>query len=162
MARSRVRKSYNLNKLPSFTERRVAKMINSVGDLMIADMQRGVSKGIDVNNQKFQALDPKTIAQKRRKGSATPRIALRDTGRMIDGLFLKKRAKPKSQSAIITVSQDRQTIGVSHNKGIPPHLPQRSFFYQADDPKPRIQKPMNKIIEDAGKDIVKSVHVRFV
>ena len=46
------------------------------------EREKGMQRGEEPDGKKMQKLDPKTIARKRKKGSATPNTPLMDTGKM--------------------------------------------------------------------------------
>ena len=123
MARSRVSKSYNLKGLPKEIKIRAAEMLNKIADDFVKDMIQSAQRGIDVNNKPFARLSPNTIASKRLSGSPTAKNPLMDTGLLVNGIWVKKRATVGSARAIITVpgKKKRQQIGSIHNRGGFPH-----------------------------------------
>jgi len=161
-----VKASYDFNLMLKRTPKLMANMINDVADILRDDMKLGAQRGEDIRGKKFVDLQPLTVRAKRRKGSATAKLPLFDTGRMIGlgsargttGIWVKKRAKPKSLSAIITLPRNRQVAGRVHNEGLGPQ-PQRRFFYEiGKDNLKRPRPKIDKTLRNTSVKIARSAH----
>ena len=148
-----VKVNFSLAKMAKDTPKLMAQLLNDVGALVITDTIKGAQKGVDQSNRQFVPLKPKTITQKRRKGSPKPTRALWDTGRMIEGMFMKKRATASKLRALVTLAQDRVKIGGFHQGG--DGVPSRVWFPKKATP--RISRAMLPLLRSVGAKIARSV-----
>lgn len=153
--------TYDFNKMANSVPKFMAQGINRVADVIRDDMIKGVKKGVDINGAALKGLKSATKKAKRRKGSPHPNRALWDTGLMVGGIYVNKRAKASSLVATIIVPKgrglskkgNRQKIGGYHNKGDSPQ-PKREFFGVAK----RTEKPIDVILRRQNLNIVKAAH----
>ena len=148
-----VRVNFSLAEMARATPKLMAQLLNDVGALVITDTIKGAQRGVDQSNRPFKPLKATTIAQKRKKGSPKPSRALWDTGRMIEGMFLKKKATASRLRALVALAMDRVKIGGFHQAG--DGNPKRVWF--PEKATPRISKAMVPLLRSAGARIVKSV-----
>jgi len=128
--RVKTKNSFDASKYISNMRKRAAFMINRMGGIVISDITvSGIDKGRDIDGRQFQPLKAATIKAKIKKGSATPRTALKDTG-LMRHVYLKKKATQSNINAEIAIAQKRNKIAGYHheggNKGNNP--PQRKWF----------------------------------
>lgn len=148
-----VKVNFSLAKMARATPRLMANLLNDVGDLVVTDTIRGVRIGIDQSDKPFKPLKAATIAQKRKKGSPKPVRALWDTGRMLEGMFLRKVATASRLRALVGLARDREKIGGFHQTG--DGNPLRVWF--PEKATPRISKAMRPLLRSTAAKIVKSI-----
>ena len=148
-----VKVNFSLGKLARATPKIMAQLINDVGALVITDTIQGVRVGQDQANRAFVPLKPATIAQKSKKGAQVPSRALWDTGRMVEGMFLKKKASPSRLNALVALAGNRVKIGGFHQAGEGVHT--RVWF--PEKATPRISKRMLPLLRSAERKLVKAV-----
>lgn len=118
-------------------------VINNIADVLVVDIKGGVRDRKDINDGGFAPLNKKTIEQKSKKGYANPSTPLLATQRMVGagggfggatkgiqggtGVWVKKKATPSRQIAVISVAENRKDITVYHNEGTG-HIPARTWF----------------------------------
>jgi len=162
----KVRKTFDFalmaKRAPQFT----ANAINDISDILRDDMKSGVARRETISGAKMEPLKSSTVRGKRLKGSATPRIPLLDTGRMVGagaergrtGIFVSQRAKKGNLRARITVPQNRQLIGIVHNEGEGDNPKRRFFYIMGVD---RIKRPRAKldiVLKNTTAKIARSAH----
>ena len=148
-----VKVNFSLAKMARATPKIMAQLLNDVGALVITDTIKGAQRGVDQSNRPFTPLNPKTIAAKSRKGSSNPRRPLWDTGRMIEGMFLKTKATPAKLRAVATLAMNRMEIGIFHQTG--DGNPERVWFPKKATP--RIIRSMLPLLRSVEAKIAKSV-----
>ena len=148
-----VKVNFSLGKLAREMPKIMARLINDVGALVIIDTIKGVTKGVDQSDSAFTPLKPATITQKRKKGSPSPSRALWDTGRMVEGMFVKKKATPSKLRALVALAMDRVKIGGFHQAG--DGNPKRVWFPKGTTP--RLIKRMRPLIRSVERKLVKAV-----
>ena len=148
-----VKVNFSLGKLARAAPILMANLINDVGDLVITDTIQAVRVGKDQSNRAFVPLKPATISQKSKKGSSNPSRALWDTGRMVEGMFLKAKATPGKLRALVALATDRIEIGIKHQSGL--GVPTRTWF--PEKATPRISRRMLPLLRSAEKKLVKAV-----
>ncbi len=148
-----VKVNFSLGKLARAAPKIMAQFINDVGALVITDTIRGVRRGVDQSERAFKPLKPATIEQKSKKGAPNPSRALWDTGRMVEGIWLKQKATPSKPRALVALAMDRVKIGGFHQEG--DGNPLRVWFPKKATP--RIIKSMRPLIRSAERKLVKAV-----
>jgi len=145
-----VKVNFSLDKLARAAPIIMAQLINDVGDLVVTDTIKGAERGVDQSNEPFKPLKAATI---RSKTGQFPNRALWDTGRMIEGMFLKKIATPAKLRALVALARDRVKIGGFHQTG--DGNPTREWF--PEKATPRISKSMRPLLRSAENKLVKAV-----
>ena len=145
-----VKVNFSLAKMARQTPRIMAQLLNEVGALVITDTIKGAQRGVDQSNRPFKPLKPATI---RRKTGQFPSRALWDTGRMLEGMFLRKVATASRLRALVGLARDREKIGGFHQTG--DGNPLRVWF--PEKATPRISKAMRPLLRSTAAKIVKSI-----
>ena len=90
--------------------------VNEIVTMLKLDIEKGIERGRDLNNDPFKELEPSTIAYKRRKRYKKPTKPLWAEG-IMKITHIAKRATKHDQSASIKVDDERIEIGLKHNLG---------------------------------------------
>ena len=138
----------------------LSREINNSAGTIIKDMKERSRRSLDINDNSLEPLAESTIKAKRKKNYKKPSHPLIATGTLTGGLgektkgaYLKKRATPTNQLAIISaptkkaISSKGRFYGQYHqgsnrNK----KLEERKFFGVSRDAEADIEKAMEKRI----------------
>ena len=134
----------------------LSKELNMGAGIVVKDMKDRISQGKDIKGSSFEPLKESTKVSKRRKGYARPDLPLVATG-MLSGIFgkngayLKTRATPNKQEAIISAPNSKPPYGIYHQEGS--GVPKREWF--------GISGEANKKIIDMMKLRIEKISARF-
>lgn len=138
----------------------LSKELNMGAGIVVKDMKDKISQGKDIHGSAFTRLKSSTVASKRKKGYARPDLPLVATGKLSGifgqgGAYLKKKATPNKQEAIISAPNKKAPYGIYHqeggNQGWNP--PQREWF--------GISKEANMKVIDMMKKRIDKISARF-
>ena len=142
-----VRTTFDFGKLTHRANAILADGLNDIATHIVDGIQAGIAAEKDIDNASFHPLKPATIRRKKGPG------ILWETGRMVKGTFVSKRASAANLKAIVRPPLYRQAIGGYHNEGAG-NLPQREWF---GVPK-RSDLTIDRLIKHTAKKIVAAVH----
>ena len=132
----------------------LSKELNIGAGVVVKDMKDRISQGKDINGSAFTKLKPSTIASKRKKGYARPDLPLVATGKMSGvfkqgGAYIKTKATPNKQTAIISAPNSKAPYGIYHQEGGSQgwNPPQREWFGISKEASANVMSLMKKRIE---------------
>ena len=128
----------------------LSKELNIGAGVVVKDMKDRISQGKDINGSAFTKLKPSTIASKRKKGYARPDLPLVATGKMSGvfkqgGAYIKTKATPNKQTAIISAPNSKAPYGIYHQEG--DGVPEREWFGISKEASANVMNLMKKRIE---------------
>ncbi len=128
----------------------LSKELNIGAGVVVKDMKDRISQGKDINGSAFTKLKPSTIASKRKKGYARPDLPLVATGKMSGvfkqgGAYIKTKATPNKQEAIISAPNSKAPYGIYHQEG--DGVPEREWFGISKEASANVMNLMKKRIE---------------
>ena len=132
-----------------FVNKKIAEMLNDLADTFVSQTKINLDKKKDIHGNKFKPLKASTIKAKKKKGSATPRIPLLDSGKM-KKVYRSKTASASSLESHVTTAEQRKEVAEFHNEG-GDNLPQREWFGIGT----KTERRFNKMIRAKIKSIVR-------
>ena len=132
----------------------LSREINDSAGHIVKDMATRVGQKKDIDGNSFMPLLPETVKQKKTDPEAVKQFAeypLIRTGALtgalgFGGSYIKKRAKPNNQTAIISAPNVKAPYGKYHQSG-GGSLPQRKWFGISKEAEREIVKNMKRKIE---------------
>jgi len=129
----------------------LSKEINMSAGHIVNDIAKRVGQKKDIDGRPFQPLLPATVKQKKTDPDAVGQFAeypLIRTGALtgalgFGGSYIKKRATPRDQEAIITAPNKKAPYGQYHQSG-GGSLPQRKWFGVSREAEKEIKKNMKR------------------
>ena len=139
----------NLKKLMQNITVDLSNEINNSAGIVVKDIKDRVARGEDVNGEQFEPLKEITIKKKIQAKYKRPNAPLIATGKMSGALkgkqgggYLKERATPRRQRAIVSAPTKRAEYGKYHMAGNS-NLPVRKWFGVSLDASEKIARAMN-------------------
>lgn len=138
--RVKTRNSFNAMQYKSKLRKRFPKTLNIAAGAVVDDIKRGITYGRTIEGKAMKPLKAATIKAKRKKGSQSPRTALRDTG-LMQKVFIKSKATATNQEAQINIAKKRLDPDIARfqHEGTS-DIPQRKWFGISPTATKRIKK----------------------